>query len=27
MDKNGKIWAIGTDPSVDNRLSLWLLNP
>lgn len=27
MDKAGKIWAIGTDPSVDNRLSLWVVNP
>ena len=27
MDKAGKIWAIGIDPSVDNRLSLWVVNP
>jgi len=27
MDKDGKIWAIGTDPSADNRLSLWVVNP
>jgi len=27
MDKDGKIWAIGIDPSVDNRLSLWVVNP
>ena len=27
MDKAGKIWVIGRDPSTDNRLSLWVLNP
>ena len=27
MDKAGKIWVIGRDPSVNNKLSLWVANP
>ena len=26
-DRTGKIWAIGRDPSADNRFSLWVTNP
>jgi hypothetical protein len=27
MDKAGKMWVIGNDPSANNRLSLWVTNP
>jgi ligand-binding sensor domain-containing protein len=27
MDKAGKIWVIGNDPSTNNKLSLWVVNP
>jgi len=27
MDRTGKIWVIGRDPSADNKLSLWVINP